>query len=394
MTKRNIKYFFKKLKAAKIKFHSPSQKKIMIYGHGYDQFEFLKKEECCVFHENWEEINIFILFKTVLRKGFKNIKRNYKITFIQSVNPKYIFSYRCDNKSFYELKNHLKNVKTILIQWGKTIKEHFKNFKNDNNSFNIDEMYLYGEETAKKFSEFIVGKTFSIGSIANNRFSFHENVKSNSLTFISQAKSGRVLPEIEKIILKFLKDYCLKNNLLLGVSTRVRPDDLLGKEKYTNILGDKNWIYFPRRKPNVYGDYEAYGKVMLSEYIVSIDSTLGYEAISRKKKVVFFPLGAFSPEWCRENYVTDEKKSYFYIPSKFGYPLNFEREGEFWLSDFNEKKMGEKLNFILNINHEEWKNLLDQIGLKKIINFDLHNKILLNNLKNLGVPLQKDKLMR
>ena len=40
MTKRNIKYFFKKLKAAKIKFHSPSQKKIMIYGHGYDQFEF------------------------------------------------------------------------------------------------------------------------------------------------------------------------------------------------------------------------------------------------------------------------------------------------------------------------------------------------------------------
>ena len=31
---------------------------------------------------------------------------------------------------------------------------------------------------------------------------------------------------------------------------------------------------------------------------------------------------------------------------------------------------------------------------KKIINFDLHNKILLNNLKNLGVPLQKDKLMR
>ena len=114
-----------------------------------------------------------------------------------------------------------------------------------------------------------------IGSIANNRFSFNENVKSNSLTFISQAKSGRVLPEIEKIILKFLKDYCLKNNLLLGVSTRVRPDDLLGKEKYTNILGDKNWIYFPRRKPNVYGDYEAYGKVMLSEYIVSIDSTLG-----------------------------------------------------------------------------------------------------------------------
>ena len=58
MTKRNIKYFFK-IKSNKI-LHSPSQK-TMIYGHGYDQFEFLKKEECCVFHENWEEINIFIL---------------------------------------------------------------------------------------------------------------------------------------------------------------------------------------------------------------------------------------------------------------------------------------------------------------------------------------------
>ena len=50
------------------------------------------------------------------------------------------------------------------------------------------------------------------------------------------------------------------------------------------MLGETNWSYFPRERLDVKGDYEHYSKVLLSEYIVCIDSTLGYEALSRKKR--------------------------------------------------------------------------------------------------------------
>ena len=106
-------------------------------------------------------------------------------------------------------------------------------------------------------------------------------------------------PEIEKIILKFLKNYCLKNSLNFYVSTRVLFNDEKGKKNYENILGNSGWNYNPRKILDAPGDYEAYKRVMLSEFIVFIDSTLGYEALSRKKKVVAFPFGSYSSEWCK-----------------------------------------------------------------------------------------------
>lgn len=386
----NLKLLFN----AKFEIKPPPCRDIVIYDHGVDQLEFLKKNECYVLHTRGEKINLFILIKTILKMGFYNLKNNYRIIFIEHIKPKFIITYRCDNKLFYELKNQIKGIKTILIQWGKTIEEYFIHFKEKQNYFFVDQMYLYGDETAKIFSKFIKGNTFSIGSIANNRFKFGDEVEKDSLIFISQAKSKRIFPEIEKIILKFLKSYCLKNNLKLYVSTRVLYNDEKGKKNYENILGETGWNYMPRKILDAPGDYEAYKRVMLSEYVVFIDSTLGYEALSRKKKLVAFPFGCTSPEWCKKNYKTGFEKDNFYVPSKFGYPLNLENEGEFWLSEYNLEKMNNKLNFILNIDKDSWEKILKKIGSEKVIKFDLYNDTLIKNLKTLGVPLKKDNLSK
>ena len=171
-------------------------------------------------------------------------------------------------------------------------------------------------------------------------------------------------------------------------------NDEKGKKNYENILGETGWNYMPRKILDAPGDYEAYKRVMLSEYVVFIDSTLGYEALSRKKKLVAFPFGCTSPEWCKKNYKTGFEKDNFYVPSKFGYPLNLENEGEFWLSEYNLEKMNNKLNFILNIDKDSWEKILKKIGSEKVIKFDLYNDTLIKNLKTLGVPLKKDNLSK
>lgn len=392
-----INTFISKLKLlsrAKFYFHQPVKKKIVIFDHGADQLQFLKKSQCCILYIRGEKINFYILIKTIIKRGLSDLINNYIKTYLEHIKPKYIITYRCDNRKFYELKNQLPGIKTILIQWGKTIDGYFKYFKNKKNNFNVDQMYLYGDSTTKIFSNYVKGKTFSIGSIANNRYKFNHKIERNTLIFISQAKSKRIFPEIEKKILKFLKNYCLNNKLKFYVSTRVMFNDDQGKKNYEDVLGETGWHYVPRQSLNVFGDYEAYKRVFISEYVVFIDSTLGYEALSRKKKIIAFPFGCLSPNWCKKNYITNPEKNEFYIPTKFGYPSKLSAEGEFWLSYYNPIKMKEKLDFMLQIDEKKWKRLFKKIAVNEIIKFDLYNKTLIKNLKKIGVPLQKDNLSK
>ncbi|MBL6857144.1 MAG: hypothetical protein ISQ92_00495 [Pelagibacteraceae bacterium] len=388
----NIFYYLSLLFKTKYKIKPPKSSEVLIYDHGAEQLNFLNFDKCSIFYNRGEELNLFILFKSIFLNGFSNITHNYRITYIKYINPKFIITYRCDNKNFYELKKFIKNTKNILIQWGKTIEGHFKYFQSLNNDYDVDEMYLQGEETAKVYSKYIKGKCFAIGSLSNNRIVFDDNnsIKKNSLVFISQHKPKRPFPEIERIIIKFLKRYCLKKNLTLSISTRVLASDKKNKKHYEAILGQSDWNYFPREDLGALGDTAHYRKVLSSEYIVSIDSTLGYEALSRKKKVVFFPLGSYSKEWCKKNYVTNLKTKTYWIPEKFGYPLNLNQEGEFWTSEHDEKKMEEKLNYLISIDENSWDKLLKDIGLEKIIKFNPYNEVLIKNLKKIGVPLKKD----
>lgn len=379
----------------KIKFLPPKKSDLIIFDHGKDQLKFLKIEGFSTYYNSGEELNLYILINTVLKYGFSNLIENYRISYLKFVGAKYIVTYRCDNRSFYELKRKINGIYTFIIQWGKTTKDYLRHFSLKKNNFYVDEMYLIGDETAKIFSKYVKGKCFGIGSITNNRIDIKNKKEiKNSLIFISQAKSNRIFPEIEKNIIKFLKKYCLKNNLKLAISTRVLSSDLKGKKNYSDILGESGWDYYPRHRLDSEGDYDHYLKVLTSEYVVCIDSTLGYEALSRKKKVAFFPFGAFDKDWCRKNYITNKKKNLFYVPTRFGYPVELGREGEFWLSNFDEKKMEIKLNFLLNTKKDKWQNFLTNLGLEKIIKFDFKNVTLINNLRKRGLPVQIDNFIK
>ena len=393
MARNKFFYYLKLLFTTKYVVRPPKPSEVLIYDHGAEQLSFLELNKWPIFCNRGEEINLYILIKSIFSKGILNITENYRNTLIEHINPKFIITYKCDNKYFYEFKKKFKNIKTILIQWGKTSEAYLRHFKSQNNDFNVDEMYLYGEETAKIFSKFIRGKTFSIGSIANNRHEY-SGIKKDSLIFISQSKSGRPLFTVEKLILKFLKNWCAKNNLHLGISTRLGFDDRNGKKEYTNILGEAGWDYYPRIIKGAAGDYEQYKKVMTSEYVVAVESTLGYEALARNKKTVFFPLGSYSKEWCKDNYIYDLKNKLYWIPQKFGFPFKFEPEGKFWLSHYNLDKMAEKMNFVLNVDDQKWLETLKEIKIDKIIKFDLHNKTLISNLNKLGLPLKADYLIK
>jgi surface carbohydrate biosynthesis protein len=137
------------------------------------------------------------------------------------------------------------------------------------------------------------------------------------------------------------------------------------------------------------GDYLAYKNVMTKEYVVFVDSTLGYEAIGRNKKIIAFPLGCDDKEWCKTNYLFSESPEEIYYPTSFAYPLIFPSIGPFWCSKYDKQKMNDILNFVTTRSDEEWKEIINNLKLKKIMSFDQGNEKLISVLDQIGVPLNK-----
>ena len=97
-------HYLKLLIQTKFEFRPPPHKMVVIYDHGSDQLEFLNKKKCYELNIRGESLNFFILLKSIIENGIWKIKKNYVLTFLRHINPKYIITYRCDNKNFYELK--------------------------------------------------------------------------------------------------------------------------------------------------------------------------------------------------------------------------------------------------------------------------------------------------
>ena len=77
------------------------------------------------------------------------------------------------------------------------------------------------------------------------------------------------------------------------------------------------------------------------EMLVFIDSTLGYESISRHNKTVALSV--------RSKFVDDESFD-------FGWPINFEKKGFFWTNELDEEEILKLLYQNYLMTDEDWLN--------------------------------------
>ena len=123
---------------------------------------------------------------------------------------------------------------------------------------------------------------------------------------------------------------------------------------FKSKLGNKGWKFVEsdKYKRGIYLTTD-------SKYIVTIDSTLGYECLARGQRVGFFSI--------RSKYL---KADY----SKFGWVMDLEEEGLCWTTKNTQKDFNRILNFLVNGSDEEWNNLRDKC-LNNLFFYDTKNKI-------------------
>ena len=360
---KKIFMFFNKKKFLKKK------KKIflVLHSHGSDYLKMIFKKKNIEVVDYINEVNLYILFLILFKK--KSLF-NYLFYYIKVYDPKYIISCIDNNETLYLLKKFYKDKKFIFIQTGLRRKDHLQ-FKHKKKMLSADLNMVFGKNLHNIYKQKINTKVISIGSFKNNFYDISTNKDDGRIYFISQFRknldndniypiNGKFLTYGEWIrrdieLLKILNKFCIENKkklYILSTYDKERAEYLFFKTYLKNNFNLLN------RKSN------SYNKLNSASIIITMDSTLGYEAIAQGKKVIFFSR-------------LDNKEFYFKWP-------DIKKKKDFFYSNkINYNEFIKIYKTVNNLSHKNWENKI-QNKIKDVIIYDKKNSILRKVFSNLG----------
>ena len=328
-------------------FLKPKKSKVLIYDKTSILFaNTLFKSNYVTYDVRYESINLNILFKTIVSKGFFNLKTEYKKLFFNTVEPKIVYTSIDNNLGFYKLKSIYPNAIYISDQNGIRndvfYKKCLKHNKINKTKLQCDYFFTFGSDEKKRLSKIINAKIIIGGNTLNNFFPIKRNSKKKSMIFISSGlKQNFFDTDVDMFnhLIKFSKLNKFKLFFLSRPNVKMKP---MLKKKTTN----NNWKFVTsnRDRGKTYNTISKYGIVVFAH------STLGYEAMARGLRTVSLN---------HLFYNTQEKKD----------PI----EGPFWSEYKNYNDIENIIFKTFNYSNRKWKSIYLKYS-KKILFFDFKNK--------------------
>jgi len=294
---------------------------------------------------------VFIYRKLRSRKSRWWKKVGWAILFqmaeIRAINPKLLVSFVDNSRSFNLLSRVYSTAEFLGVQNG------FRGIEVAELAPHLclPNLLCFGEEVVDRYrkencnvSRFVVG-----GSLKNSLYmettTARRQISRYDLLWISQFRPARfdstmpVLRDNSLILLDFLQRYCEDNQRLLCIACSCKERNF--SYEYQFLLRQLR-IKNVHLVPNDDNNFSSYRAIDMSNVTVTVNSTIGFEAISRGNKVLF----------C--NFSDDE---YFNIPSGYS-------DGPWALRDSAKqyKKFEQALRNIENMNQKEWRSVSRKMG--------------------------------
>lgn len=320
---------------AKYTFKSIRQNELLLYDSLTEEI-MSNKISYTLLETRKESLNLRILIKNILRLKFSF--KNYLETFIREANPKLVITLNDNDPLFYELKKSFLKIKFAAIQNGW---RHLNNESFKKKNLLIDYLFVFGKNSVKYYEKYIKCKNFIIlGSYRNNKNKIIKKKIRKGILFISDFSDNFMTKfdrdfKVEPTIIKILNKFCQKNKIKFYIAGAAKTKHDLEKEYFFSKLPKKhNCVMLKKRKERNYKIVDQFST------IIFINSTLGYEAISRGKKIISIS--------CRK-----KNKKIFH---PFGYPTFSSKNSDFFYTNLNdEKKILKIIKQVYNMTNLEWK---------------------------------------
>lgn len=322
-----------------------------------------------------EEFYLPILIKILFQ--CKLTMKNYCEKVIKIVDPKIIISCLDNDKLYFSIKKN-KRSKKVLLQnaWRNEMYDTLlKDLKTrEIKNFSMDYIFTFNKEIGKKFNKVAKARIIPIGSFKSNIISVNKKTKKN-IVFISNWGDK---PQDKALVGNFLfKDFfkrqkkIFENVIFFARKKKTNVHVLCKTSNAREISLEKNFFLDNKHKLKNIKFCSEYRKkfeiIDKAEMIITLNSTLGYEAFSRKKKIIFFNL-------------YDNKK--IYETANFAWPCKLKRNGFFWTDDLTDKNCFKYFEKIYNLTVPAWEKIYKKI-FKNIMVRDYNNSIFKKILKNI-----------
>ena len=372
--------FLKKIKKIKkISIFLPKKKNFLILDKpGASLIVKLLKKNSYEILDLRSELNVTVLLLSLLDFKKKKLGQKYIDQYIKIVKPKIVVSFIDNNIYFFEIEKNNK-FKKIIIQNGTGLTRIAGKILQNKKKYNIDYFFVFSKSYSNFYSKFITGKTYIHGSLKNNFIPINNSKDlDHDILFISQFRDKKTFfhekyswdeyYKAEKQLISLLNKYCFEHNKKLTIAGFYKKNIFNENKFYEDIISDEKnkckFSFLPRSN-----EEQTYKLIDTSNLIINIDSAIGYEALARENKLLFFQL--------RSHFLDDPLL-------KFGWPKIYPDEGEFWFNNFNIPIMNKKIDFMLNLSKNDWKKIKNQY-IPDLMYYDKNNsnlKTFLNNHHN------------
>ncbi len=370
----------------------PERKKVLIFDArtGQPLLNYVDGEHASLLYHWRERANLYVLLRCILSLRLSWLE--YARQYISAVSPAAVMTSSDNSATFYQLKAIFPDITTVAVQssWRGEQADIFRHFKQrmGDKDLRADYVLTYNQEVGQLYRRHVGGKIIPIGSLLNNHFKQTKNVNAKSLVVISEFrplgahatdslknKNGQQatwqdIYSLERILLPFVADYCAAKGLEMSICGAKNRDQAAEFEFYKNLLGGRKWQWIPRRDW-----YSNYSVINSAEFVVFVNSTLGYESLARGKKVACLS--------ARGNWFQDSSSW------SFGWPSDLPSAGPFWTNHAEVAEFKRVLDYVTSVSDADWIDTWRQFGPRLMV-YDAGNSQLVSLLTELGVPVKID----
>ena len=343
--------------------------------------QYLVHYSCEILPTEGEWVNVPCMLIGLSRACFfgRRFFREYNKSYIRIVAPRIIITCIDNNPEFYLISPENPGIKTIFIQNGlRSARSNLFSKQHVNKKYHVDYMFVFSNPIGRALNQYITGTTLSIGSLKNNAVTLKKNSKSlkkdfsgQQILFVSQYRpcetenddfftstdgrsfSHKAFYSVECAVLKFLANWCGQNSHTLIIAGATLEHEKKERAFYAANLGEFKWTYSPRTDSKI-----SYELVDAAEIVVFIDSTLGYEAFARGKKIA-----AFSCRGYEENALS----------ANFCWPANLPDIGPFWSNVLDYAEFQRIMDYLIGLSEPEWQIIRNELDCDEVMSYDQNN---------------------
>jgi surface carbohydrate biosynthesis protein len=388
------------LRTTRISFRVPKRTPLVqIHHHGLDILElYVKSSDISVVDPS--VLNFWILLKCLMSGRFQMME--YFAQAIKSHQPRVAITFIDNDPTFYQLKSLNTSPVYVAVQNGlrhnyayayrSGFVDHLSN-AGGKDLLSADLICTFGNGSSSLFENNVRAKTLVTGNLRNNSMKLiiphqveydivfmsqhapFDLANRSEFIYLNEASlSIHDFYKTESQVAKFLAQYCNEHSLRFAVSGKREANELFERKFFSEAIGNLPFTFLPKTDSR-----SSYANACNSKLVVVVDSTIGYELLSRGKKVAFFSTRQFEQQPMPNNG----------RDTCFGYPNAYPDTGVFWTNFPDPNEYRRILDSMLEMTEEDWADQIEPYT-EDLMAYKPDNKEFIQMLQGEGISIRNE----